>query len=129
MRTLLSKFIGHLAFIGLALILLPLAVQNRQIVSLTLDPLALLTGQAGRAFQLPLFIALLLALALGLTVGYGWARVSQSRFFRAKKAPQSVDLSASSPLLKPDPVLENRKHRETIAGPAKEEKANVDIIE
>ena len=130
MRALVSKFIARLASIGLALILLPLAVQNRQIISLTLDPMALLSGQETTPYVLPLFVALLLALALGLVSGYVLARLSRSRLFGAQKAAKSVDLAASSALLKPDPVLENRKSgiqaRSALAAQADEEKAHAE---
>tara|TARA_B110000971_G_C20033230_1_gene512625 strand:+ start:3515 stop:3907 length:393 start_codon:yes stop_codon:yes gene_type:complete len=128
MRTLISKFISRLAFVGLAIILLPLAVQNRQIISLTLDPMALLSGTQASPYQVPLFVALLLVLVLGLMCGYGLARLSQSRLFGAKKAAKSVDLATSSPLLNPDPVLKNAefaaKGPPALVRPAKEEKAN-----
>ena len=109
MRALLSKFIARLAFFGLALILLPLAVQNRQMVSLTLDPMALLSGNPSAAYHLPLFVALLLALLLGLGLGYLVARLSGSRLFGGKKSAMSVDLAASPPLRKTAPVLEERQ--------------------
>lgn len=134
MRTLISKFIARLAFIGFAIILLPLAVQNRQIISLTLDPMALLSGDETSPYRLPLFVALLLALALGLGVGlgvgYGLARLSRSRLFGAQKNAQSVDLATSSPLPKPASVLENRigsaSAPNALAYQANEEKANAD---
>jgi hypothetical protein len=52
---------------------------------------------------------LLLALLLGLGLGYLVARLSGSRLFGGKKSAMSVDLAASPPLRKTAPVLEERQ--------------------
>ncbi len=98
MRTLLAKLLTRIAFIGLLIIIVPLAVQNRQPVDLTLNPIAALTGDTGAAFTLPLFIALLLALGVGLLVGLGLAHLSRARLFKRK----DPSLAQTTPPILPD---------------------------
>lgn len=75
MSDMILKLVSRLIFIVLALIIIPLAVQNRQIISVELNPLALLNDAQSADLTLPLFILLILTLAVGLLAGLlaGWA--------------------------------------------------------
>lgn len=85
MSDMILKLVSRLIFIVLALIIIPLAVQNRQIITVQLNPLALLTDAQSAELSLPLFILLILTLAVGLASGVaaGWA---MARLHARKKA-------------------------------------------
>lgn len=88
MSSLLAKLLARIGFfIALALVL-PLAVQNRQLVDIYLNPFSLL-GNQPPAVTLPLFIALLLALGVGLFIGYALGRLGARSKQRAKDAQRA----------------------------------------
>lgn len=76
MRSLLVKLIARIGFFLALAITLPLAVHNRQLVDIHLNPFALLDADTG-TLTLPLFVALLLALGLGLIIGYAMGRLAR----------------------------------------------------
>lgn len=75
----LGKLLFRILLIGLALVTVPLAIQNRAPVTLILDPTELLAGEPRASFTLPLFVALLLALGLGLIIGYAGGQMAARR--------------------------------------------------
>ena len=75
MRNLLVKLIARIGFFAALVITLPLAVHNRQLVDIHLNPFSLLETPES-SLTLPLFVALLLALGFGLIIGYAMGRLA-----------------------------------------------------
>src|SRR5258705_2500260 len=73
-----NRFMLIVVFVPLAVILIALAVANRELVAFTLDPFN--PGNPALTLTLPLFIFLFLALAIGMIVGSLAAWVKQSRY-------------------------------------------------
>lgn len=65
-------------FIPLAVVLIALAVANRESVAFTLDPFN--PGNPALTLQLPLFVLLFLALVIGLLVGSAATWLKQGRY-------------------------------------------------
>lgn len=65
-------------FIPLAVILIALAVANRELVAFTLDPFN--PGNPVLTIKLPLFVFLFLALVIGLLVGSAVTWLKQGRY-------------------------------------------------
>ena len=70
MWTFLAKLISRIIFIALVALLIPLAVQNRQPVTLYYDPLAWMDGAESASLTLPLFLILLIIAVFGFVVGW-----------------------------------------------------------
>ena len=97
MSSLLAKLLARIGFFIALAIFLPLAVQNRQMVDIYLNPFSLLDNQPP-AVSLPLFIALFLALGIGLFIGYalGCVRAARRDNARSKTADILSRLPATS---------------------------------
>lgn len=74
----LNRFMLIVVFVPLAIILIALAVANRELVAFTLDPFN--PGNPKLTLTLPLFIFLFLALAIGMIVGSLATWVKQGRY-------------------------------------------------
>jgi uncharacterized integral membrane protein len=84
-----NRFVLIVIFVPLAIILIALAVANRELVAFTLDPFN--PGNPALTVQLPLFVFLFLALAIGLVVGSAATWVKQGRYRRlARQRAQEV---------------------------------------
>lgn len=99
------KFLTRLLFVLLVLIIVPLAVQNRQIITVELNPLALLNSAYSLGFSLPLFIVLILTLSIGLLSGlmFGWglARLqARKKAGQLKRAVPPAPIPAGTKMLK-----------------------------
>lgn len=70
MRAFLGKLLSRLGFIGLAIVLVPLAALNRQSVNLDLNVLAWIYEQPSQGVELPLFVIIAVALAVGFIAGW-----------------------------------------------------------
>lgn len=73
-----NRFMLIVVFVPLAIILIALAVANRELVAFTLDPFN--PGNPKLTLTLPLFIFLFLALAIGMVVGSLATWVKQGRY-------------------------------------------------
>ncbi|CAN7691426.1 lipopolysaccharide assembly protein LapA domain-containing protein [Mesorhizobium caraganae] len=73
-----NRFILIVVFVPLAVILIALAVANRELVAFTLDPFN--PGNPKLTLNLPLFIFLFVALAIGMVVGSLATWVKQGRY-------------------------------------------------
>jgi uncharacterized integral membrane protein len=73
-----NRFMLIVVFVPLAVILIALAVANRDPVAFTLDPFN--PGSPALTMTLPLFIFLFLALAIGMVVGSLATWVKQGRY-------------------------------------------------
>jgi uncharacterized integral membrane protein len=73
-----NRIVLVLVFVPLAVILIALAVANRGMVAFTLDPFN--PGNPGLTVQLPLFVLLFAAIALGLVVGSAATWWRQGRY-------------------------------------------------
>lgn len=78
-----KTLIVRLVFIASLIILLPLAVLNRQSVSVSYNPLDLTRAAPESAFTMPLFIALFTAFCVGLLFGWLLGYFGQNKRTRA----------------------------------------------
>jgi uncharacterized integral membrane protein len=74
----LNRFLLIVVFVPLAVILIALAVANRDPVAFTLDPFN--SGNPALTLRLPLFIFLFLAVAIGMIVGSMATWIRQGRY-------------------------------------------------
>ncbi len=74
----LNRIIVVVIFVPVAILLVALAVANRQMTSFTLDPFN--PGNAALSLQMPLFVMLFLALILGMVIGGVAAWLKQGRY-------------------------------------------------
>ncbi|RWH54364.1 MAG: DUF1049 domain-containing protein [Mesorhizobium sp.] len=88
-------------FVPLAVILIALAVANRGLVAFTLDPFH--PGNPALTLNLPLFILLFLALAIGMIVGSmaTWVKhgrkLARQRGLEAENLRQAVSRAPAAP--------------------------------
>ena len=75
-----NRFVLIVVFVPLAIILVALAVANRELVDFTLDPFN--PGNPALTLKLPLFVFLFLAIAVGLVVGSAATWIRQGRYRR-----------------------------------------------
>lgn len=78
-----KQLAARLVFFSTLIILLPLAVLNRQTVSIALNPMDLLRDVPHGRLEMPLFIALFALFILGLLAGWLMGRLGQNRRRRA----------------------------------------------
>ena len=92
MSDMLLKLLSRLIFLALLLIIIPLAVQNRQLISVELNPLALVNDALSVGFTLPLFILLIVTLFIGLAAGlvFGWGMARLQARRKAGKLRRAV---------------------------------------
>jgi uncharacterized integral membrane protein len=92
----MRKLLRWLVLVPLAIVLVLLAVANRAPVTLSLDPFS--REAPAFAFQLPLFVALLLAVAAGVVIGGVAAGIGRMRWrYRARRAEREAEkLSAEN---------------------------------
>lgn len=76
----LNRFLLIAVFVPLAIILIALAVANRELVAFTLDPFN--PGNPALTLQTPLFVMLFLALGLGVVIGSLTTWFKQGRYRR-----------------------------------------------
>lgn len=77
----LVQWLGLLVVLGVAALGIVFAVANRQLVAIHFDPFAKTSEQI--ALELPLFLALIVALAVGVLLGGFFTWFSQGRHRRA----------------------------------------------
>lgn len=80
----LNRIIVVVIFVPVAIVLVALAVANRQMTSFTLDPFN--PGSAALTLHLPLFVMLFLALILGMVIGGAAAWLKQGRYRKEARA-------------------------------------------
>jgi uncharacterized integral membrane protein len=73
-----NRFLLIVVFVPLAIVLIALAVANRDLTAFTLDPFN--PGNPALTLQLPLFVLLFAALAIGLIVGSAATWFKQGRY-------------------------------------------------
>ncbi|MCV3239567.1 LapA family protein [Mesorhizobium sp. ZC-5] len=73
-----NRFLLIVVFVPLAVVLIALAVANRGLAAFTLDPFN--PGNPALTLQLPLFVLLFAALAIGLIVGSIATWLKQGRY-------------------------------------------------
>jgi len=103
-----NRFMLVVVFVPLAVILIALAVANREPVAFTLDPFH--PGNPALTLSLPLFIYLFVALAAGMVVGSMATWVKQGRYrklarqrgMEAENLRQAVSRGPAAPK---DPAL------------------------
>lgn len=112
MSDMLLKLLSRLIFLALVLIIIPLAVQNRQLISVELNPLALFNDALSVGFTLPLFILLIVTLFIGLGAGlvFGWG---MARLQARKKAGKLKRAVPPAPTQAPTKMLEVQPQRDS----------------
>lgn len=87
----LNRFVLIVVFVPLAIILVALAVANREMASFTFDPFN--PGNPAMTMQAPMFVMLFLALGLGMIVGSVATWFKQGRYRKvARQRGQEADL-------------------------------------
>ena len=92
-----KQLAARLVFLSTLIILLPLAVLNRQTVSIALNPMDLLRDVPHGRLEMPLFIALFALFILGLLAGWLMGRLGQNRRRRATGLARASGTSGSPP--------------------------------
>ena len=83
MRALLRRIVATAVILPLAVILIALALANRQMVTLSLDPFN--SETPALAFSTPLFVALFIALMAGVLIGGTASWIGQRKHRREKR--------------------------------------------
>jgi uncharacterized integral membrane protein len=93
----LTRFMLIVVFVPLAIVLIALAVANRGLTAFTLDPFN--PGNSALTAELPLFVLLFAAFALGLLIGGAVTWWKQGRYRRlARQREQELHgLRAAAP--------------------------------
>ena len=87
----LNRILLIAVFLPLAIILVALAVANRGPASFTLDPFN--PGNPGLTWQMPLFVLLFAAIAIGMVVGSLATWVKQGRYRKlARQRSQEAEM-------------------------------------
>lgn len=122
MSDMIVKFISRLFFVLAVIFLVPLAVQNRQMVTLQLNPLALLNETQSIALSMPLFILVILISSIGLIGGalLGWGMARLQHHKQAGKLKRAVP---------PPPIPAYTKMLEDDAHAARQEDPPIDSME
>ncbi len=82
----ITRLVFFAIFCVLCLLTIPLAVMNRQRVTLKLNPFDFLTDTPALSINLPLFVLLLALLTIGFLLGYGLGRLHGY----LRKSPQNA---------------------------------------
>ena len=103
-----NRFVLIVVFVPLAIVLIALAVANREAVPFTLDPFN--PGNPGLTVTLPLFVLLFAALAGGMLVGSAltWAKQGRYRKLARQRGVEAESLRqavARAPATPANPVL------------------------
>ena len=99
-----NRFLLIVVFVPLAIILVALAVANRELVAFTLDPFN--PGNPALTLTLPLFVFLFLALVVGLIVGSAATWIKQGRYRRlARQREQEVESLRDAAIRAPPPKV------------------------
>ncbi|MBZ0218679.1 MAG: lipopolysaccharide assembly protein LapA domain-containing protein [Fimbriimonadaceae bacterium] len=109
----MKKVIRYLVIVPLAIILTALAVANRQIVTVTIDPFYLFNPPL--ALRMPLFLLIILAILIGVVVGGAAAWVRQAKWRRAARDNNS---EAELWRAEADRLRRNQTERGSLALPA-----------
>ena len=99
-----KQLAARLVFLSTLIILLPLAVLNRQTVSIALNPMDLLRDVPHGRLEMPLFIALFALFILGLLAGWLMGRLGQNRRRRATGLARASGTSGSPATLPTSPT-------------------------
>ncbi|MCH1486377.1 MAG: LapA family protein [Alphaproteobacteria bacterium] len=98
-----KQLAARLVFLSTLIILLPLAVLNRQTVSIALNPMDLLRDVPHGRLEMPLFIALFALFILGWLAGWLMGRLGQNRRRRATGLARASGTSGSPATLPTSP--------------------------
>lgn len=104
-----KQLAARLVFLSTLIILLPLAVLNRQTVSIALNPMDLLRDVQHGRLEMPLFIALFALFILGLLAGWLMGRLGQNRRRRATGLARASGTSGSPPTPPTPPTSPSRR--------------------
>ena len=78
-----NRFVVIVIFVPLAIVLIALAVANRELVAFTMDPFN--PGNPALTLTLPLFVMLFLALAIGIVAGSAVTWIRQGSYRKAAR--------------------------------------------
>ncbi len=111
----MKKFIRYLVIVPLGIIIVSLAVTNRQLVSVSLDPLHLFDPPL--SLRMPLFLLIILSLLIGVIAGGAAAWIRQGKWRRAARDNNS---EAELWRAEADRLRRSQSERSTQALPAPE---------
>lgn len=105
-----NRFILIAVFVPLAVVLVALAVANRAAVAFTLDPFN--PGNPALTWQMPLFVLLFAALAVGMIIGSiaTWAKQGRYRRLAKSRGQEALALkqqAEAKPSVSTSPRLSN----------------------
>jgi formate hydrogenlyase subunit 3/multisubunit Na+/H+ antiporter MnhD subunit len=109
-----KQLAARLVFLSTLIILLPLAVLNRQTVTIAFNPMDLLRDAPQGRLAMPLFIALFALFILGLIAGWVMGRLGQNRGpsvprpTSSQAASQPLSEATSASPMPPRPVVINK---------------------
>ncbi len=109
-----KQLAARLVFLSTLIILLPLAVLNRQTVSIALNPMDLLRDVPHGRLEMPLFIALFALFILGLLAGWLMGRLGQNRRRRATGLARASGTSGSPAAPAAPPTSPSRRARAVV---------------
>lgn len=100
-----NRFMVIMVFVPLAIILVALAVANRGFTAFTLDPFN--PGNPSLTINLPLFVLLFLAMAVGLIIGgvATWLKQGRYRKLARQREQELQSLRAVARTTTPAPAL------------------------
>ena len=113
-----KQLAARLVFLSTLIILLPLAVLNRQTVSIALNPMDLLRDVPHGRLEIPLFIALFALFILGLLAGWLMGRLGQNRRRRATGLARASGTSGSPAAPPTPPTSPSRRAPAVVIGKA-----------
>jgi hypothetical protein len=106
----------RLVFIASLIVLLPLAVLNRQTVTLAVNPLDVTRAAPETALTIPLFIALFAAFSFGLLVGWVMGYFSKNKSPRALPVARGM-IKASQPKSDEPTISGHMPARRAVSAP------------
>jgi uncharacterized integral membrane protein len=98
-----NRILLVVVFVPLAIVLVALAVANRELVPFTLDPFH--PGNPALTIELPLFVFLFLALLVGLLVGSAATWLRQGRYRRLARDREKEVRSLRDAAIRSTPPL------------------------
>lgn len=93
-----KQLAARLVFLSTLIILVPLAVLNRQSVSISFNPMDLLRDEPQGRLEMPLFIALFALFILGLLSGWLMGRFGKNRRQALPGPSHALSPSSSRPM-------------------------------
>jgi uncharacterized integral membrane protein len=109
-----NRIVLNVVFVPLAIILIALAVANREPVAFTLDPFN--PGNPALTLTLPLFIYFFLVLAVGVIIGSAVTWLRQGRY-RKLARQRGIEAESLRQAIKTPPTQPRGERHDALPGP------------